>query len=100
MRQKILKVSMALLVLLPAVLFFALGGLEEVGLERIQDDIVLVREYQGSQPGMTMFIFGVCDFAVSALSLPIALVFTLSSGALFGFWPALVLVWWPAIWAQ
>lgn len=92
MPQKVLKVFMILLVLLPVVLFFALGGYQRVGLERLQDDLVLLLEYKELHPTATLVIFGLGDFAVSALSLPIALLFTLSSGALFDFWTALLLV--------
>lgn len=92
MRRNAIKLSLLLLLVLPVVLFFACGLHHYVTLEAIKSQLVTAREYYQQHPLLTILIFGAADMAVAAFSIPIATLMTLSSGALFDFWTALVVV--------
>lgn len=92
MRRNAVKLSLLLLLLLPVVLFFACGLHHYVTLEAIKSQLVLAKDYYHQHPFITILLFGLVDMAVAAFSIPIATLMTLSSGALFDFWTALVVV--------
>lgn len=92
MRRNAVKLSLLLLLVLPVVLFFACGLHHYVTLEAIKSQLVTAREYYHQHPLLTILLFGAADMAVAAFSIPIATLMTLSSGALFDFWTALVIV--------
>lgn len=92
MRRNAVKLSLLLLLVLPVVLFFACGLHHYVTLEAIKSQLVTAREYYHQHPLLTILLFGAADMVVAAFSIPIATLMTLSSGALFDFWTALVIV--------
>lgn len=92
MRRNALKLSLLLLLVLPVALFFACGLHHYVTLEAIKSQLLVAKDYYHQHPFITILAFGLTDMAVAAFSIPIATLMTLSSGALFDFWTALVIV--------
>jgi len=62
------------------------------GLADLKDYQSQFIEYYHQSPGQTLLYFFLAYVLSAALSLPVATVLTLASGALFGFWMALALV--------
>ena len=87
--QKILVIAVVILVF-SAWWFFDLGSYLQ--LDTLQQDVDGLREWCGNNPLLAGLIFFVVYITVTGLSLPGSAVMTLASGALFGFWYALLLV--------
>ena len=87
--QKILVIAVVILVF-SAWWFFDLGSYLQ--LDTLQQDVDGLREWCGNNPLLAGLIFFVVYIMVTGLSLPGSAVMTLASGALFGFWYALLLV--------
>ena len=87
--QKILVIAVVILVF-SAWWFFDLGSYLQ--LDTLQQDVDGLRDWCGNNPLLAGLIFFVVYITVTGLSLPGSAVMTLASGALFGFWYALLLV--------
>ena len=73
-------------------LFFAFDLQRYLTLSQLKDRQAAFSSYYADHQLMSLAAYFVLYVAVTALSLPGATVMTLAGGALFGFWPALVVV--------
>ncbi len=88
------RAKIALFLLLAALLVavFALDLPRQLTLEAFKTNRQNFQHFFALRPGLTLALYFLLYIAVAALSLPGAAVLTLAGGALFGFWPALVVV--------
>lgn len=92
MRRNVLKISIAIALLSVIAAFFALGGHHYLALDTIKGQQSALQAYYRANPGVALVLFGLLYVVVAALSLPGSAIMTLASGAVFGFWPALIMV--------
>jgi pyruvate/2-oxoglutarate dehydrogenase complex dihydrolipoamide dehydrogenase (E3) component/uncharacterized membrane protein YdjX (TVP38/TMEM64 family) len=85
------KIAVLLLIVCAIALFFALDGhhyLTLANLKAQQQQLVALRE---DRPLLVISVFFLAYVVVAALSLPGAAIMTLGAGAIFGFWPGLLI---------
>lgn len=92
MNRRMLKIGLLALVLVAVVAFFTLNLRRYAALDYIKSQRHALQGYYDADPLPVLAVFGLAYIIVTALSLPIAAAMTLVGGALFGFFPALVVV--------
>lgn len=74
------------------ILFYATGTYEQLDLAHIQNNLDKIRAFYHTNPISMILIFMSAYIAITAMSIPGAIVLTLLSGAVFGVWKGTILV--------
>ncbi|MEQ1790440.1 MAG: TVP38/TMEM64 family protein, partial [Rickettsiales bacterium] len=90
--QKLLKIGLLILFAVAIYAFFALDLKQYATLDYIKSQQQTLHDYYQQNTFTVIAVFSLAYIAVTALSLPIATVFTLLGGALFGFVNGLIIV--------
>ncbi len=92
MNRRTLKIGLLVFVLVAVATFFTLNLQRYASLDYIKTQRHALQGYYDDDPLLVLAAFGLAYVIVTALSLPMATALTLVGGALFGFFPALVIV--------
>lgn len=87
-----LKIIMLFLFLAVISAFFAFDLERYLSLEAIKNNCEMLQSYYRVHPIETLLYFGLSDLAIATFSIPVSALMTILAGAIFGFWPALVVV--------
>ncbi len=90
--QKLLKIGLLILFAIAIYAFFALDLQQYATLDYIKSQQQTLHDYYQQNSFSVVAVFSLAYITVTALSLPIATVFTLLGGALFGFVNGLIIV--------
>lgn len=91
MRRNAMKIAIAIVLIALIATFFALGGHHYLTLSAIKGEQTALQAYYHTNPTFVLALFALAYVAITALSLPGSAIMTLAAGAIFGFWPALVM---------
>lgn len=87
-----LKMIMLFLFSAVIVAFFAFDLERYLTIDAIRHNCKIFQSYYRAHPIEALLYFGVSDLAVATFSIPVSALMTILAGAIFGFWPALVVV--------
>lgn len=86
------KLVLIIIFLAAVILFYATGTHEQLDLPHIQKNLDGIRSFHEKNPYTMIMIFMGAYIAITAMSIPGAIVLTLLSGAVFGVWKGTMLV--------
>ncbi len=86
------KIIIFILIATAIILFFAFNMKEYFNLAYVKSNIQIFDSYYDANPVFAIAIFGLIYIAVTALSLPVATILTLTAGALFGILSGTIIV--------
>jgi uncharacterized membrane protein YdjX (TVP38/TMEM64 family) len=86
------KIVIVILILSLVILFYATGTYEQLDLAHIQSNLDKIRAFHHSNPLSMILLFMSAYIAITAMSIPGAIVLTLLAGAVFGVWKGTILV--------
>ena len=90
--MKKIKLVFVIIFVVAVILFYATGTHEQLDLSHIQKNLDSIRTFHQKNPYTMMLLFMSAYIAITAMSIPGAIVLTLLSGAVFGVWKGTLLV--------